>query len=368
MAEVFISAGDPSGDIAGGQLLTTLRELRPELRLTGLGGDRMRAAGQEQFVYGSELAAMGFWEVAKRLKFFRRLLDRCVESIRAKRPAVITLIDYPGFNLRLAARVADLGLPIVYYIAPQVWAWHASRLDQLRKYVRQLAVILPFEREYFARHGIEAEFVGHYLFDDMAEFVRAPYDPNSRVIALLPGSRQQEVTRILPPMLQAARILGANNWSFRIAAVSRVNYEPTLGAFPEFRGALEYDSSRELMRRAALVVSASGTATLEAALIGRPLVALYKTSPVTYLIAKRLVTLPSIVLANLVAGERVAPELIQGQATGARAAQEIGALMGDVPRRLDMVDRFNRITDLFPITGASRRVADIVATYLPACG
>ncbi|MBD3401721.1 lipid-A-disaccharide synthase, partial [candidate division GN15 bacterium] len=197
--EIFVSAGDPSADIATARLITALKVTAPELQLFGLGGPRLAQRGQEQLARATDLAVLGFWEVARRAGFFRRLLRQCEQEITRRRPRCILLVDYPGFNLRLAARVKKLGIPIIYYISPQVWAWHKKRIHRIKELVDRMLLILPFEQELYARHGIPHEMVGHYLVEDVPHEYIASDPPGSGQLALLPGSRTQEIERMLAP-------------------------------------------------------------------------------------------------------------------------------------------------------------------------
>lgn len=365
---VCVLAGDPSGDIAGFHFLRALKEKHPGVEIFGLGGVRMQSLGQEQFADGADLAALGFWEVAKRFLFFRRLFYRVKSEIEKRRPQVVVMIDYPGFNLRLAEKIKHLGIPLVYYIAPQVWAWGAGRIPAIGRLVDRLLVILPFEADFFKKHGITAEYVGHYLLDDIPEhLIGAEYDSESSQIALLPGSRQQEVERMLPVMLGAARVLG-DTQRFVIAGVSsNVKYDKILARFPEFSDRIVYDCTRQSVAEAVLVISASGTATLETALIGRPLIVIYKTAWLTFQIAKRLVGLPFVALANIVAGKLVAPELLQDQASVANIAQATEALLMSVESRRSALVEWAAVRRALGVDtqrGASEKVADVVGSYL----
>lgn len=365
---ICVLAGDPSGDIAGFHFLRALKDLRPDIEVFGLGGPRMKSLGQEQFADGADLAALGFWEVARRYLFFRRLFYRVKSEIEQRHPSAVIMIDYPGFNLRLAEKIKHLKIPLIYYIAPQVWAWGAGRIPAIGRLVDRLLVILPFEVEFFKKHGITAEYVGHYLLDDIPEhLIGAAYDPDSRQIALLPGSRQQEVDRMLPVMLEAARALGDTH-RFVIAGVSGgVNYDQILARFPEFSDRIVYDLTRQSVAESVLVISSSGTATLEAALIGRPLIVIYKTGWLTFQIAKRLVGLPFVALANIVAGKLVAPEFLQGQASVANIAKASKALLASAEERETALSEWASVRKSLGVDiqrGASEKVAEAVASYL----
>lgn len=363
---IFVSAGDPSGDIAGFHLLKALREIDKGIRFFGLGGRRMKQLGQEQKVESDKLAVLGFWEVARRFRFFRKLLSDTVREIERKRPKAIILIDYPGFNLRLAERVKYLNIPIIYYVSPQIWAWGGKRIEPIKRLVDRMLVILPFEKELYDRAGVKCDFVGHYLMDDIeSRFIKAPYKSESDVIALLPGSRPQEIEKMLPVLVEAAAVLSENRkYRFAVAGIEGKfdygSYLKNCGTEIELR----LGRTRELIAESRLVITSSGTATLETGIIGRPMVVIYKTGWLTYLIARRLVRLDSIALVNITAGERLAPELIQREAAAPRIAEETVKILSDAERTSEIILKLHQLTDRLGRPGAGKRAAEIVGEYL----
>ena len=362
---LFVSAGDPSGDNATSHLVACLKDTRPDLECFGLGGKRLRALGQQQLAEPNDLAVMGFGEVARRLLFFRKLINTCAEEIRRRRPGCVLLVDYPGFNLRLAERIKPLGIPVVYYISPQVWAWHGSRIHQIRRLVDRMLLILPFEKDLYDRNGIANELVGHYLLDDIPpEYISSPL-PQSGQIALLPGSRKQEIQRMLRPMLLAAKRLNERLGLRAVVAGVRggYTYDETIessGAAAEVR----FDDSRRVLYESDLVLTASGTATLETGIIGRPMVVVYKTGWLTYQIARRLVKLDMIGLVNLVLGRKTVPELIQGEADPDRMAQEAARIVEDASYRGEIKTSLDTVPKILGGPGASKRAAGCVSEYL----
>ncbi len=365
---IFLSAGDPSGDTAAARLVSALRELRPGFELVGLGGHELRKLGQHQLAEPEDLAVLGFWEVARHYFFFRRLFSRCIKQIKATRPSVVVLVDYPGFNLRLAKEIKPLGIPVVYYISPQVWAWGSKRLDDIRHLVDAMLLILPFEEAFYQNSGVRHEFVGHYLLEDIPEkFVSSPA-PDSSVptLGLLPGSRPQEIKKMLPPMLEAAQSFN-NKYSARavVAGVSnKFDYRPYLNKYSDDNIEIVFDDSRSVIYNSSLVLTASGTATLETAIVGRPMVVIYKTGWLTYHIARRLVRLDKIALANLVLGDKVVPELIQRQATPENMLSALGKYMDDEKYRAGVTEQLKRVPALLGGKGASVRTAEVIAGYL----
>ena len=363
---IFISAGDPSGDIAGYHLIKQLKKEYPDINYLGLGGNRMKNAGQEQLVDGDQLAVLGFWEVARKYLFFRKLMYSAVETIENARPAAVVLIDYPGFNLRLAERIKSLGIPIVYYISPQIWAWGKKRIHAIKRLVDLMLVILPFETDIYDKAGVENGFVGHYLMDDIdPDFIKAPYDAESDMILLMPGSRPQEVQRMLPTLLRTAEILSKKGkYRFTIAAVEgNIDYESYMAGIDTpveiIRG-----KTRELIAQSRLVITSSGTATLETGIIGRPMIVIYKTGMLTYLIARSLVSIENIALINISAGERIVPELVQHDAVPDKIAKEAMRFLDNSDLTQDVIFKLNKTADQLGAPGAAKRAVEHMGDVL----
>ncbi|MBI4409711.1 MAG: lipid-A-disaccharide synthase [Gemmatimonadetes bacterium] len=363
---ILLSAGEPSGDLHGSLLAAALKRLWPEARLFGLGGARMAAAGVELLADLDRLALMGFVEVVARLPFYVRLLRRVQHELQTRPADLVLPIDYPGFNLRLARRAHRAGVPVLYYIAPQVWAWHASRARDLARYVSRLALVLPFEQRLFAAAGARASFVGHPLLDlPPVGTTREDWcaslglDPARPVLALFPGSRRQEVVRHLPLFVEAAELAVRRHPGLQpvIAVSAAVAADVYDGAHARTA------EPRELLSHARAALVKSGTTTLEAALAGTPLVIAYRAQPLTYWLAKRLVRVPHIGLVNLVAGERLAPEFLQDEATPPALAAALDAFLGpDGPARRAVTDGLARVRSaLAPPADGFASVADRVA-------
>jgi lipid-A-disaccharide synthase len=363
---IFVSAGDPSGDIAGYHLLKAMSEVNNRCQYFGLGGRRMRSLEQEQLVESDKLAVLGFWEVAQKFIFFRNLLSETVRQIEQRRPTAIILIDYPGFNLRLAERIKHLKIPIIYYISPQIWAWGGKRIKLIKSVVDLMLVILPFEKELYDRAGVRNQFVGHYLLDDVENrFIKAPYNPDSDLIALLPGSRPQEIEKMLPVLIDAARILTRDKkYRFAVAGIEgKFDY----GQFLKKSSVdieLRLSRTRELVAESRLVITSSGTATLETGIIGRPMIVIYKTGMLTYLIARRLVKLDKIALVNITAGKKLAPELIQSDATSFNIAAEARKILSNQTLARDIVTELHHLTDRLGSPGVGKRAASFIGEFL----
>ena len=362
---ILLAAGEPSGDLHGAGLARALLSRFPNARLWGLGGPRMRAAGVHLLADLDDLAVMGFIEVAGRLPFFVRLWKRVRQSMLEERPDLVIPIDYPGFNVRLARAARKAGSRVLYYIVPQVWAWHRSRIPKLVAATDRLAVILPFEESLFTEAGGTAVFVGHPLLDaepeaaPRAEFcARHGLDPGRPILALFPGSRAQEIERHLVTFAEAAAHLVA----------MRPDVQPLIAAGSAIRaesfGAVRVPHTNDgwgLLQHASIALVKSGTSTLQAALTRTPMVVTYRTSALTFALAKRLVKIDHVALVNLVAGRRLVPEVLQEDATPDTLAAELEALLGEGPRRREVVDGLTRVRAALQPPGGSGTVADRVA-------
>jgi len=363
---LFLSAGDPSGDNAASRLVKALRKLFPQLNVVGLGGEKLKELGQHQLAEGSDLAILGFWEVAKRYTFFRRLFNQCFEEIKHRRPIAVILVDYPGFNLRLARKIKKLGIPIIYYISPQVWAWGKRRVSEIKHLIDLMLVILPFEEEFFHRNGVSAHFIGHYLLEDIPNnYIRSPI-PINGTLSLLPGSRPQEIERMLPPMLQNANRFNRIRGTKAVVAgiKGRFDYNKLLNKYASENIIVSFDDSHKIIYESSLVLTASGTATLETAIIGRPMVVVYRTELLSYLIAHRLIKLDKIALANLVLGEKVVPELIQNRVKPEYILPELVKYHEDEQYMQRVKTRLDQVPELLGGTGASERAARMIAEHL----
>lgn len=370
----FLSAGEPSGDLHGARLAEALRARWPDADLVGLGGDRMAATGVKLLAHVDQLAVMGFVEVLRHLPYFIELMSTVKDSITARRPDLIIPIDYPGFNLRLAAFAKNVRIPVLYYIAPQVWAWHRSRMSQLAENTDRLAVILPFEEKLFREAGANAHFVGHPLADqtepvaDRDAFLTGlGQDPQKPVLALFPGSRLQEVERHIGVFNRTADLVRNS-----VPAVQPIL--ATSSAVPaEAYGSASWPKTNDgwsLLHHARAALVKSGTSTLQAALAGAPLVVTYRVNPLTFFLAQQLVQVPHVGLVNLVAGSRVAPELLQDDATPKRLAAALLPLLGEGPERTKALEGLASVCEKLRPALAGRttaeRVADLAAELVPA--
>ena len=368
---ILIVAGEASGDLHGSHLAMELKNLRPDAILKGIGGSKMEQAGVELLYSIRDFAFLGFSEVIRHLPFIRRVFKRMERLFKEDKPDLVILIDYPGFNLRLAKMAKRYRIPVFYYISPQVWAWHSRRARTIARRADRLAVILPFEVEFYRRRtGLQPDFVGHPLLEivhselDAEQFChRWHLDAERPILGLLPGSRTQEIGRLLPVMVRAGRLLKCKVPDLQIAigtipSIQRSFYEKILRQHGVDVVLVE-DQTYELMNHSQLLVVASGTATLETGILGKPMVILYRMSFLSWLIALLLVRVRHIGLVNLVAGERVVPELIQYQVNPRRVAREVYRLLKDKKGRDRMAGRLLSIRKKLGHEGASRRTAEL---------
>jgi lipid-A-disaccharide synthase len=369
--QILIVAGEASGDLHGANLIRALKHSAPDLSISAMGGSEMKAAGAHILHDISSVSVMGFTEVLGKLGEIRRvkvLLERFLET---GNPGLLILIDYPGLNLMLAKKARKLHIPVLYYISPKVWAWRSSRVQTIKKYVDRMAVILPFEKQFYQQYGYAVDFVGNPLLDSVKtsctveEFRRKHDIPSeSRVVGILPGSRRQELAALLPVFLDAASLLQKHHDDL----VFLLPLAPTLTM-----GDLQHtglkdssldirvisDDRYDLMAACDVAMAASGTVTLELAVLGIPMIVAYKLSPVTWFLAQRLVKLEFASLVNLVADREVVPELLQDRANGTSIAAVLGKLLNDERYFNKMRQGLADVCSMLGQPGASERTARI---------
>jgi lipid-A-disaccharide synthase len=377
---IFISAGEASGDRLGSGLARALRERRPDLELLGMGGPLMRREGVRLVQEASEVAVVGIFEVLARLPAILRAMGRLERSLREDRPDLLVPVDFPDFNLRLAARARRADVPVVYFVSPQVWAWRRGRVKAIRRLVRRMLVLFSFEADFYEQAGVPVTVVGHPLAEglDEARDVERMRDRSGLAagrptVALMPGSRPGELRSLLEPMLGAAqRIrasredvqflvplaqgLPAESVRHRLQRAELESYRIHRGDFPRILAACEAG------------VVASGTASLEAALEGLPIVVVYRVNPLTYALGRSLVRLENVALPNLVAGRRVVPELIQSDCRPERIAHEVLSYLEDPERARETREALLGVRRRLGGPGAFGRAADAVLAELEASG
>ncbi len=362
---IFIIAGEESGDLHGSHLVREMLKLYPKIKFIGHGGNKMAAAGVEIIEHVSALSLVGFIEVLKHLPYLYNVMNNTLATIREIQPSRVILIDYPGFNLRLAKKLNELNIPITYFILPQVWAWNEKRAKIIKNYIDQALSIVPFEKDWFNKRKINIDFVGH-PFVDMEKpsitkkdfFSKHLLTLNKPLLTLLPGSRQQEIDRHWPIFKDVINKLHDifPNIQFIIGQAPDVIL-PTPPAFVH----IEKENPHLAMYYGDAGLIASGTATLEATVFSLPAVVCYKTSKITYWIGKHLTKVKYLSLINLIANRQIVPEFIQYQMTAAALVKALIPLLSDTPEREKMLSGYKRITEKLGKQGVYRRAAKLIA-------
>ena len=367
---LYVIAGEVSGDTHGAGMLRALRAIRPELEIHGAGGPEMRAAagpGIRDWV--EDAAVMGLWEVLKRYGWFKQRFAEMLAEVKALRPKVLVLIDYPGFNLRFAAAVKE-ALPqtrIVYYISPQVWAWNKGRLPKMARLLDEMLCLFPFEKPIFEGAGLKTTFVGHPLVDELEE-ERSLDEREEDLVALLPGSREREVARLFPVMLEAAKRLSLKRPEIRFeacgASAKLTARMREMADHAKIAVTVRDGGAHDLMQRATCGVVASGTATLEAAYFGLPYCLVYKVAWPTYLVAKAVVKIEYIGLINILAGGKVVEEFIQSEADPLHVEQSMARFLSDEDFREETREKLLATAGKLGGTGAHLRAARAIARWI----
>ncbi|MBW1787338.1 MAG: lipid-A-disaccharide synthase [Deltaproteobacteria bacterium] len=374
-AQVIIVAGEASADLYGSMLVRTVNGLAPDVNFCGIGGKKMERAGVRIFFSSAEMAVVGLTEIISKSGTIRKALRRLKALLKSDRPRLLILIDYPGFNLHLARHARRLGIPVLYYISPQVWAWRRNRVKKIARRVDRLAVILPFEKQFFRSTDLAVDYVGHPLMDtplpvaDKATMtVELGIREKRTIIGLLPGSRKEEICNLLPVMVESAELLKTKVPNLACVlplaeTIDRKLVTPYIEKTSVEIAIVPGDTYKALSVCSAAMVT-SGTATLETAIMGVPMVVVYRASPLSYWVAKRVVKVPYISLVNLVGGKEVVRELIQDEVTSERLSEEVFRLLDDSKSREAMVGDLNEIRRDLGKGGATLRTARIALDML----
>ena len=371
--KILIIAGEPSGDRHAADLVHELKKQAPELNFFGIGGDAMAGRGVLLFFHIRQMAFLGFAEIIRHLPFIQSVFKRLREWCETEKPAAVILVDYPGFNLRLARMVKKNNIPVIYYICPQLWAWGKNRIEKIRRLVDLPLVIFKFEEEFYARHGITAKFVGHPLADEIrietsenSFRTRHHLDPVKPIIALLPGSRMHEVQQLLPVMARAAKNFESSRkyeWVVGKSVTLPLDLlQYYLQEYP-FIKIVDHDT-HHLLKYTRVALVASGTATLETGYLGTPMIVLYKVASLTYWIGRFLVTIKNIALANIVLQKTVVPELIQYKVTPERISEELKKYLDDPEYYWQVAAELQKIPAILGPAGAAERAAGEILQFL----
>jgi len=372
---LLVIAGEISGDEHAARLVRELRTMVPDLDVYGIGGEALRGEGMELLYHVKDMAVIGIWEVIRRFLFFRRVFKDMVALARDRRPDAVLLVDYPGFNLKLAEKTHAMGIKTVYYICPKVWVWKASRIPRIAETCDRLMTIFPFEPELFDGTGLQVDFVGHPLLDHTSRVLdEAPTDlgwQSDLRIALLPGSRANEIIRILPVIWEAARIIEE-----RHPGVSYILPSPTeaveqmvkrtIATLPPgpTRWSTVVGQTHHVLRQARAALVVSGTATLDTSLMNCPMVITYRVNAITAAIGRRVIKIDYVGLVNIIANREVCPELLQEHCNAPELVEALLPLIDDTPERQAMLQGIAEVNTALGAPGASRRAAELVAEEL----
>lgn len=375
MKNVLIVAGEASGDAHGARLVSAVKEKDPSINFYGVGGSDMRAAGVNVDTDASELAVVGIWEVIAHRKVIFAVLNDLKERLRTSPPDLLLLIDYAEFNLKLAEYAKSIGVKVLFYISPQVWAWRQGRVNKIRNSVDMMAVIFNFEKEFFLKHNVPAKYVGHPLSHNVKpsiekqEFLQQnDINTSHKVVGLFPGSRKSEIKRLLPIILESAKILNQKdpNIEFLLPLASTLSHEDLAQYLNESTLNIHVikDNAFNVMNACDAIVTVSGTVTLEIALIGTPLIIINRVSWLTYLIVKNMIKIPYIGLCNIVANKLIAPEFIQKDATPEKIAKALFELINDEDKNKETRKKLGLIHQLLIDAPVDISISDLTLEML----
>lgn len=372
---IYIVAGEASGEAHAARLVAALKQQQPSIYITGIGGDKMRAAGADISIDFAELAVMGLVEVIKRYPRIKNIFNQVVAELRRQPPDLLILIDYPGFNLKLAKQAKKLGIKVLYYISPKIWAWRAGRIEQIKRDVDHMAVLFPFEQEIYEKADVAVTCVGHPLVDAVhtelsksAAREKFSLDKDIRVIGLFPGSRRSEISVLLPLMLEAAERIDKRHFPIQIVIPQAPgideSYLQQYLAGSRLNISVIKDDFYEVIQACDAVVAASGTVTLEIALLGVPHFITYKVSPWSYRILKRLVKIPYVGLCNIVTKQPVIKELLQDDVTPVRLEQQLMDLLTHPQRQQHAENIRQQVKQALGPTGGAENAAKLVLSLI----
>ncbi len=370
---ILMIAGEVSGDYIGAALIVELRKLEPDINVYGLGGDRMKEAGMNILYHIKRMAFLGFAEVVKHLPFIKQVQSDLIQVIKAENIKYAVLIDYPGFNLNFAKKLKHIGVKIIYYISPQIWAWGGGRIKKIKRLVDKMLVVFPFEEDLYKKNNVNVELVGHPLIERIHEYKflnreelwkKFNFD-EKEILLVMPGSREHEVEKIFPEVIKAAeRIASEFNLQIVVACSTNIDEDVFNNSADSKKFTVVKGFTYDLMKYAKLGIIKSGTSTLEAGLFELPMVIVYKTSKLTYLIGKNLVRVDNIGMANIISGEKVVPELIQNDVNENTIYSECKKILTDKILYENIKRKFNLLKEKLGSAGASARAAKIINSIL----
>ncbi len=367
---ILIITGEPSGDVRGAELLKELKPLVGDISFWGIGGDRLESEGLELIEHVKNLSIVGVWEALMHIGKIRSQYKKCVENIRRRKPVAAILVDYPGFNLRIAKYLHEQNIPVIYYIIPQVWAWGERRVRQLKRYTDKILVLFEFEKHFLQKHNVVSEFVGHPVVDITVNHAPEQERRDGLMVALLPGSREAEIKNLFPIMLRSARMLH-DHYKGRISFIVAENsildetlYTARLSEYADLNIRRVKDDTPQALAGSDFALVTSGTATLEAAITETPFLLLYKAAAFTAFLYFTFLNLPHVGLVNIIAGKEVAPELLQGNVTPEKISKKTLEILTDAPRMEQVRDELRKVKESLGDAGAAKRAAVSVTAFL----
>jgi lipid-A-disaccharide synthase len=372
--KLMIITGEVSGDLIGASLVKELLIKNPSMKITGIGGDKMKSAGMDLNYHSDQMAFLGFVEVVKHLPFIHKVQKKLIEIVKQEKISCVVLIDYPGFNLSIAKKLKPLGIKIIYYVSPQIWAWAKGRVKKVRRLVDKMLVVFPFEVEFYKKENVNVQYVGHplveridaYKFLSKDEFyTKFNLEKDKDILLVMPGSRKQEIKEIFPEVIKAANHI-ASDYRMQVVVARSKNikeeYLHQLANSQKFKTIS--DHNYELMKYSRFGIIKSGTSTLEAGYFALPMIVVYKTSVLTYLIGKQLVTLDRIGMVNILLDEMVVPELIQHNANSKNIVAEVSKILSDEKSYLAMKQKLGEVQKKLGESGASKKAANSILEIL----
>ncbi len=370
----MIIAGEVSGDLHGASLIKELKALDGEINIFGIGGDKMKEAGMNIIYHINKMAFLGFAEVVRHLPFIKEVQKNLIKTAAENKIQNVVLIDYPGFNLSIAKKFKKLNIKLIYYISPQIWAWGAGRIKKIKSLISKMLVVFPFEEKLYKDAGVDVQFVGHPLLERIKEynflskeelFAKFKLDKEKELLLILPGSRNHEVEKIFPECIKAAEKL-AEKFNLQIVAACSPNIDESI--FSRITNSRNFKIIKgytyDLLKYSKIGVVKSGTSTLEAGLLELPMVIVYKTSFLTYVIGKNLIKVDNIGMANIIAGEKVAAELIQNEVNEESIYKECKKLLSDENLYYSIKNKLAGIKEKLGSKGASKKAAKVIYTLM----
>ncbi len=369
--DILLIAGEVSGDMHGACLLKELKKHFPDTNFFGIGGDNLEEAGLEPLFHISQMAFLGFIEVVRHLPFITKVKKTLLEEADKRKIKYAILIDYPGFNINIARSLHKRGIKVFYYISPQLWAWGEKRVKKIRKYIYRMLVVFPFEKEFYENHGIKAEFTGHPLIERIGrypfltrdEFLKKyKLDTSKEILLLMPGSRKNEIIKILEPCMKAALMLSEKfDMQIVVAEADGINLDEII---KDSRFRIIDGDTYNLMKHAKFGIVKSGTSTLESALIGLPYIVVYKTASLTYFIAKQLIKLKNIAIVNILSGKQLVPELIQDKVNPEDIFNSASRYIENIDEYIDLKKELKYISEILGSKKASENAASLITGYI----